>query len=531
MLGRRPRLQLPVGRDVPLRGWPAAVVALCAVLLSPGLALATLGPVLKPNVTAEPPEYVSTQEVMWEGQYREVLRFNGWIGNQGPGRLEIRGRRSSSTEPMAVYQRLYREGAKQTHEENEPDEYEEVLDPNATLEYDTAHEFDRFHLMDIAHYSLWNYAKSEEVEPAEKVGFCLSDDEHVEPGIGPTEGFYDDETFRRGCDEHEPEALSVWEGISVGWSDLYSWKLPLQWTDVSNVAPGEYWLRDDSDPAGFLVENGPSTEAVKHSYSESPVTVRGYVALGNSVADENDEPKAVTLSAESFEGPPIQLLEVCYVSGEPEYVITRAPKHGTLGAVSGDHVTYTPEQDYSGPDSFSFAARNPSCSYPLQPVEATESLSVSAPAVATTTATTASTQGAGTVTGSTSTTPNGGADERLPALSDLKGVKHGRSLILSVRSGGAGTVRLSVWVRGHRVAGCTLHASSGETVRCRVTLPHRDLTAKNVVVWATLRLGRHVLRQHHTLSSAPGHTRRSTAGGSSHFTRSLFGLLTAPPVL
>jgi hypothetical protein len=36
----------------------------------------------------------------------------------------------------AVYQRLYREGAKETHEENEPDEYEEVLDPKATLEYD-----------------------------------------------------------------------------------------------------------------------------------------------------------------------------------------------------------------------------------------------------------------------------------------------------------------------------------------------------------------------------------------------------------
>jgi hypothetical protein len=407
MLGGRPRLRLPRHRSLTATGLAAAFVfAGFGLSLAPASAFATLGPVLKPNVTAIPPWYVKTEELEWEGQKRELMRFNGWIGNQGPGRLEIRGRRNSPSEPMKVYQRLYREGAKETSGENEPDEYEEVFDEHAELKYDTADGFDLFHLMDIAHYSLWNYAKTEEAVPSQKVGFCLGDDEHLEMGKGPEAAFYVD-PLSGHCDENKPEALTVREGISVGWDDLYGWELPLQWVDVSNVRPGEYWLRDDSDPAGFLVENGPPTEAIKHAYSTKPVTVLGYNALDQSATDENDEAKILTLSSEAVKGK-WATEEVCKVSGNPRYEITHQPAHGKLGGVTGEHVTYTPEAGYEGSDSFTFVARNPNCRYPLQPTEATVSLSVTAPVVTTTTTTTTTASVTTTSTTVPGPAPSGG---------------------------------------------------------------------------------------------------------------------------
>ncbi len=40
------------------------------------------------------------------------------------------------------------------------------------------------------------------------------------------------------------------------------------------------------------------------------------------------------------------------------YSIVTPPAHGTLGAVSGDRVTYIPARDYSGPDAFTFRAND-----------------------------------------------------------------------------------------------------------------------------------------------------------------------------
>jgi len=50
----------------------------------------------------------------------------------------------------------------------------------AELIYVTADGHEHWHLQRAAKYSLWNLAKSAEVAPAMKVGFCLDDSEHVE---------------------------------------------------------------------------------------------------------------------------------------------------------------------------------------------------------------------------------------------------------------------------------------------------------------------------------------------------------------
>ena len=97
------------------------------------------------------------------------------------------------------------------------------------------------------------------------------------------------------------------------------------------------------------------------------------------------------------------------------YAIVGSPTHGTLGAVTGNRITYIPAPNYSGPDSFTFRANDGTANSNT----ATITITVAAPATPSYTLTTA-TSGAGSVTPGTSTytagqaatiaaTPNGGA--------------------------------------------------------------------------------------------------------------------------
>jgi len=58
--------------------------------------------------------------------------------------------------------------------------------------------------------------------------------------------------FRAFCQQYNPIATSLFEGISPGWRDVYNRELAFQWVDASNVLPGEYWLREDVNPLGFI---------------------------------------------------------------------------------------------------------------------------------------------------------------------------------------------------------------------------------------------------------------------------------------
>lgn len=64
---------------------------------------------------------------------------------------------------------------------------------------------------------------------------------------------------------------------------------------------------------------------------------------GETLLDE-DTPTDITLTATDIDK---NLLE---------YSIVKGPEHGTLGALIGGRVTYTPAKDYSGPDNFTFKA-------------------------------------------------------------------------------------------------------------------------------------------------------------------------------
>ncbi len=356
---------------------------------------------LLPNLVADPPDNVSFETSQTNGGLSGtkvtpelLLRFNGYIHNIGPGALDIRGSReapkvSKATTEAVEHAREKEEGLPQKTEEElavpamkvsqrlfttnagSPSKSEEYLErpheeasSGAEMFYVNADGHHHWHLQRVAKYSLWNAAKTAEVAPAQKVGFCLDDSEHVEAGVGPSTPVYADSVppYRDFCQQYRPNATGVYEGISPGWRDRYTSDLGFQWVDASNVLPGEYWLREDVNPTGVVKEvAGENTPA----YATSPTIVSGFDALAQAASTHTGVPATLTLASKAWSD-----------SATPKYTIVSSPSHGTLSAVAGNQVTYTPTAGYTGPDSFTFAASDPNSEFPRSPAVATTSIEV-----------------------------------------------------------------------------------------------------------------------------------------------------------
>jgi lysyl oxidase/Big-like domain-containing protein len=352
-----------------------------------------------PNLVADPPDNTLLETSSVEGSSRLLLRFNGYVHNVGPGALDFRGSRekpkvSKATEeeverareheaslppktetelaspPMKVFQRVFTTSIGQEETNIERAHKEEQSE--GEMLYVSADGHHHWHLQRVAKYSLWNAAKTAEMAPAQKVGFCLEDSEHVETAVGPKAPVYADNVppFRDFCQQYRPNASSLFEGISPGWRDAYRRELAFQWVDVSNVLPGEYWLREDVNPLNVIKEAGGANAP---AYARTPTIVPGFDALAQSTSTPAGEAKTVKLTSTAWSD-----------SATPKYTIVAPPQHGTLGAVSKNQVTYTPEAGFTGSDSFTFSAADPSSQFPQHPATATVSIEVaesSAPVV------------------------------------------------------------------------------------------------------------------------------------------------------
>jgi Lysyl oxidase/Bacterial Ig domain len=376
----------------------AALLALVVfALLLPGVtheAHAAGSAALLPDLVADPPDGVelATSTNGTTHVTSMLLRFNGYIHNKGPGAVDFRGSRTAvqlspakaervkkaeekkeplnspeieeelAASPMHTFQRLFttKEGEEETNIERA---HIDETSP-AELIYSSADGHNHWHLQRAAKYSLWTAAKSAEVAPAQKVGFCLDDSQHVETSKGPSNPVYSDEVppFRDFCEQYHPNATSLFEGISPGWRDIYRSNLALQWVDVSSVLPGEYWLREDVNPLGVVKETGSANVPV---YAEKSTIIPGFDAIAQAVATGNEEAKSITLTSKAWGD-----------NATPKYAIAAQPQHGTLSAISGGKVTYTPNAGYAGADSFTFSAADPTSQFPSSPAVATVSIEV-----------------------------------------------------------------------------------------------------------------------------------------------------------
>jgi Lysyl oxidase len=295
---------------------------------------------------------------------RLLLRFNGFIHNQGPGAFELQG--SSTTYPTApwrmtaVQQRVF--------DDNGGSAYQDSL---AVVKYETNDDHQHFHFMDASKYSLWDQGKNAEVSPASKIGFCLGDSLRLS---GNTPAHYG-QAGGSFCEYGHPESASVTMGVSAGWRDDYGYQLALQWVDVSDVLPGQYWLRSDIDPDGVIAE-GPGTnsptEVNPPGWAGEESIVPGYVAQALDLGQIPNAPNTFSLPTATFGSP-----------GTKERRIVQAPAHGQLNHPLNTwftgQVTYTPNPGYKGPDTFKFEAHDSSSSFPTHPAQAVVTMSVGDP--------------------------------------------------------------------------------------------------------------------------------------------------------
>ena len=101
------------------------------------------------------------------------------------------------------------------------------------------------HVNGFAGYALSDASGT--VVTGRKNAFCLMDSERIVPGA-PTDAYT--------CD---------FQGISVGWADLYSRYLPCQWLDITDVPSGTYTLTVTVNPNGLIEE----TDTTNNTWSRS----------------------------------------------------------------------------------------------------------------------------------------------------------------------------------------------------------------------------------------------------------------------
>ena len=128
-----------------------------------------------PDLVSDQPQRLQLQTVAQPDGNHLLLRFDGFVHNAGQGALEMRGSNPVGTEYTNVVQRVYRSDSSFLDDSSR--------DPHIIFEPEDGH--DHWHLKNAARYSLWNEAKTAEVAPAMKVGFCLIDSQRSETN-GPS---------------------------------------------------------------------------------------------------------------------------------------------------------------------------------------------------------------------------------------------------------------------------------------------------------------------------------------------------------
>jgi hypothetical protein len=310
-----------------------------------------------PDLVADPPLLPNLENYSDPSGTRLLLRFHGFVHNKGAGAVEVRGTGNGGNAMGSVVQRVFRTDGT----------WADQAAPGATLTYETGDGHRHWHLGQAARYSLWNQAKTAQVAPAQKVGFCFMDSERRETH-GPSTRVYS-EDGQNFCEQDNPGVGTVYMGISAGWRDIYQAHLAFQWVDVSDVSPGSYWLRADIDLLDLVDE---SDETNPPAYMAAASVIPGHVAKAvvGPQGLEQGEPAELTLEANTFGTP-----------GAVQYRIASAPQHGTLDVAAGSwfagpKVTYTPDPGYSGQDSFSYSARDSASAFPRNPTVATVAVGV-----------------------------------------------------------------------------------------------------------------------------------------------------------
>ena len=172
---------------------------------------------------------------------RTLLRLTAVYGNVGDGAMELRGGTINPDGTQNVYQRVFLDGGGFTDR------------LAGTFTYHPQHM--HTHFDDFAAYRLRPFLPGGAVGPivasGEKISFCLLDTERFAP------------TLPRSPVLPHYVTCDAFQGISVGWDDVYDKSLADQWIDVTDVPDGHYWLEVAVDPENHLLESDETNNVVR----------------------------------------------------------------------------------------------------------------------------------------------------------------------------------------------------------------------------------------------------------------------------
>src|SRR5581483_11599236 len=181
-----------------------------------------VGGPLYPNLVQRPPSGLLVEHVgaHW------LLGFTSMVDQRGPGILWIRGARKKGARAMRVEQLVeLRSGGVRV----------DVSD--GTLRYVVAPPHYHWHFLGFDRFELRNAGDFALRVRDRKSGFCLAD--HWGHAIGVPHG---PPRFLGNCEQFDPQARSVEEGSSVGYTDRYPGFFHGQQLDITGLATGNYWL-------------------------------------------------------------------------------------------------------------------------------------------------------------------------------------------------------------------------------------------------------------------------------------------------
>ncbi|MEL7500117.1 MAG: carbohydrate-binding domain-containing protein [Planctomycetota bacterium] len=171
---------------------------------------------------------------------RTLLRFSTEVANAGDGPLEIWGG-SVSGVSQQVFQRIYQEdGGSRDSLAGE-------------FVYHASH--GHIHFEGFATYDLiLTDASGEIVASGGKTSFCLINIRQPLSDVTAAAGL----VHGRGG-----SSCGQVQGISTGYSDVYSASLDDQWIDVTDVPDGTYWLEIETDPDNHIQETNESNNTAR----------------------------------------------------------------------------------------------------------------------------------------------------------------------------------------------------------------------------------------------------------------------------
>ena len=169
---------------------------------------------------------------------RRLLRFSAIIVNIGSGPFQLTARRADTSTTTWAAEQVIFDDLGGTRSVSIPAQFVYSGDGH-----------NHWHFKDLQNYELDRLDNGVLVGTGHKSGFCL-------PGA-PSSAVY----AKGGCGTQA--SLSLTMGLSVGWGDLYAWRLPDQYIDITGLTAGRYRLWATADNGDRFVESNNANNTTR----------------------------------------------------------------------------------------------------------------------------------------------------------------------------------------------------------------------------------------------------------------------------